>query len=147
MSKGRFVYVTYITAAPEKVFDALISEEATRAYWWHVNSSDWKKGSRWEHQRQDPAKTVDIEGTVLEIDRPRRLVITWSRPSEGSSPDRVSRVTFEIERYNDATRLTVAHEDLDPEMEKSVAGGWPKVLANLKSFLETGRTFQVWEPR
>jgi uncharacterized protein YndB with AHSA1/START domain len=145
MSNGKFVYVTYIAAAPEKVFHALTDREATRAYWWHINASDWKPGSRWEHQRLDDANTADIVGTVLESDPPRRLVLSWSRPRDEGNAAMASRVTFEIETYQDATRLTVIHENLDPAMETSVAGGWPKVLANLKSYLETGRTFQIWE--
>jgi hypothetical protein len=37
--------------------------------------------------------------------------------------------------------LTVTHEDLekDPKMRDGVSNGWPKVLSNLKTLLETGR--------
>jgi hypothetical protein len=37
--------------------------------------------------------------------------------------------------------LTVTHEDLerDPQMLAGISGGWPKVLSNLKTFLETGQ--------
>ena len=51
-------------------------------------------------------------------------------------------VTFDIEPQNERlVRLTVTHEDLehDPKMLASISGGWPQVLSNLKSFLETGR--------
>jgi hypothetical protein len=50
-------------------------------------------------------------------------------------------VTFDIEPQNERlVRLTVTHEDLehDPKMLASISGGWPQVLSNLKSFLETG---------
>jgi hypothetical protein len=50
-----------------------------------------------------------------------------------------SRVTFDIERYGEIVRLTVTHEDLVDEGERAdVAAGWPAVLSNLKSLLETG---------
>ena len=32
----------------------------------------------------------------------------------------------------------------DPKMLESISGGWPKVLSNLKSLLETGRTENIW---
>jgi hypothetical protein len=52
-----------------------------------------------------------------------------------------SRVTFDIDQYTDSlVKLTVAHDDLakDPSMLSGVSGGWPTVLSNLKTFLETG---------
>jgi hypothetical protein len=49
-------------------------------------------------------------------------------------------VTFDIKPEGDGlVRLTVTHEDLDVEMLKGISGGWPVVLSNLKTFLETGR--------
>jgi uncharacterized protein YndB with AHSA1/START domain len=149
MTKPSFVYVTYIATTPEKVWRALIDPEVTRQYWFdpvgddpgHVNESDWKPGSRWEHQRLDDARRVDVVGKVIETTPPRRLVITWSRPTEESDESAHSRVTFDIEPRGDRlVRLTVTHEDLerDPEMLKGISGGWPVVLSNLKSLLETG---------
>ena len=54
MSKPQFVYVIYIKAAPEKVWNGLLDPAMTRLYWMHENVSDWKPGSRWEHKRTDP---------------------------------------------------------------------------------------------
>lgn len=54
---------------------------------------------------------------------------------------RHSRVTFDIRPHPDIVRLTVTHEDLNDEGELAVVAlGWPAVLSNLKSLLETGRT-------
>ncbi len=147
--KPDYVYVTYIATTPQKVWQAVTDPELTRQYWGdpnagcaRVNVSDWQPGSRWEHQRVDAAGTVDIVGKVLESTPPRRLVITWSRPDEAADVSKCSRVAFDIEPYADGlVRLTVTHDDLerDPKMFASVSGGWPKVLSNLKSLLETGR--------
>ena len=107
-----------------------------------MNVSDWKPGSRWEHQRVDDARTVDIVGKVVESTPPRRLVLTWARPKEAEDDSKHSRVTFDIEPHGDGlVRLTVTHEDLerDPKMLAGISGGWPKVLSNLKTLLETGR--------
>ena len=72
----------------------------------------------------------------------KRLVYTWARPNEVDDESKHSRVSFDIEQYSDGlVRLTVAHDDLakDPKMLAGVSGGWPTVLSNLKTFLETGR--------
>ena len=141
MSKPTFVYVTYIRATPEKVFDAIIDRELTAQYWGHRNASDWKAGSKWEHQRIDGSGAVDIVGTVIENDRPRRLVISWASPGDAVDSEKISRVAFDIESYkSDAVRLTVTHSELEPNsgMLRGISAGWPLVLSALKSFLETG---------
>jgi uncharacterized protein YndB with AHSA1/START domain len=139
-----FVCVTYIYTTPQKVWDAITKPEFARKYWLHYNVSDWKKGSRWEHKNGDDSGKVMIDGSVLESDPPHRLVITWSRPDHSKEP---SRVTFDIADYSDGlVCLTVTHDQLehDPAMAASISGGWPKVLSNLKSLLETGRTENIW---
>jgi uncharacterized protein YndB with AHSA1/START domain len=91
----------------------------------------------------DNARTVDIVGKVVESNPPRRLVFTWARPNEAEDGSKHSRVAIDIEPLGDGlVRLTVAHEDLerDPQMLAGISGGWPKVLSNLKTLLETGRT-------
>ena len=152
MTKPSFVYVTYIATTPEKVWHALVDTEITSQYWVdptskspaHVNVSDWKPGSQWEHQRLDEARTVDIIGKVVETSPPQRLVMTWGRPTEAQDASKHSRVTFDIKQQGGGlVRLTVTHEDLDAEMLAGISGGWPVVLSNLKTFLETGRALSA----
>ncbi|MCW2633218.1 MAG: ArsR family transcriptional regulator [Pseudonocardia sp.] len=136
--KPSYVYVTYIEATPEKVWQALTDADLTAAYWGHRNVSDWQVGSTWEHQRTDGTGIADIVGTVVESQPPSRLVTTWSSPDNASAED-ASRVTFEIEPYGEIIRLTVTHEDLASDTDRrDVALGWPAVLSNLKSLIETG---------
>ncbi|MFG2132891.1 ArsR/SmtB family transcription factor [Streptomyces sp. NPDC048751] len=139
--KPTFVYVTYIASTPEKVWDALTDADLTAAYWGHSNVSDWKQGSRWEHVRTDGSGVADVTGTVVESERPTRLVTTWGPPDQEGREDASTRVTFDIEKHADIVRLTVTHEDLpDEEARAEVSFGWPAVLSNLKSLLETGST-------
>jgi uncharacterized protein YndB with AHSA1/START domain len=149
MTKPSFVYVTYIATTPEKVWQAFVDTDVMRQYWIgptadcaRVNVSDWRPGSPWEHQRLDDARTVDIVGKVVESTPPRRLVFTWARPKDAEDDSKHSRVAIDIEPHGDGlVRLTVTHEDLerDPQMLAGISGGWPKVLSNLKTLLETGR--------
>ena len=145
MDKPQFVYVVYISASPEKVWDALVSPAATGKYWQHENVSDWRPGSRWEHRRTDAGRTLDLVGKVVESTRPRRLVVTWAFPTDEVREEEHTRVTFEIEPYRGVTRLTVTHDRLEPgsEMLRGITEGWPKVLSSLKSLLEVGQALPV----
>jgi len=156
MTKPSFVYVSYIATTPEKVWQAFIDTDLMAQYWVgpksecaRVNVSDWKPGSTWEHRRVDGSGIVDICGTVVESDPPRRLVYSWARPEEAGDTAKHSRVAIDIEPSIDGlVRLTVSHHDLelDPKMFEGVSGGWPAVLSNLKTLLETGRALPRLHP-
>jgi len=133
-----YVYVTYIQASAEQVWQALTDADLTARYWGHANVSDWQVGSPWEHRRADGSNAVDVVGTVLEAEPPTRLTITF----EDSDEERAggpSVVRFVVEPHEGIVRLTVTHENLpNVEMLNGISHGWPAVLANLKSLLETG---------
>jgi len=150
MDKPKFVYVTYISSTPEKVWDALRDSKMTRQYWGNrVNASDWKVGSKWQHRDHDNDRLVDIVGKVLESDPPRRLVVSWSRPADEERAAGVSRVTFELKKVVDTTRLTITHDELEPnsDMLKGITKGWPLVLSGLKTLLETGKPMTMMTTR
>ncbi|WMT13029.1 SRPBCC family protein [Serratia fonticola] len=144
--KTSFVYVTYIRSTPEKVFEAITRPEIARRYWGHENVSDWKPESVWEHVRADEQRTVNIVGKVVEAVPPVRLVITWASPSQANDPASTSRVSFDIEAYDDMVRLTVTHDELvaGSSMATNIQKGWPVVLSSLKSLLETGQGIDVF---
>jgi uncharacterized protein YndB with AHSA1/START domain/DNA-binding transcriptional ArsR family regulator len=134
-----YVYVTYIRASAEQVWKALTDADLTARYWGHANVSDWQPGSAWEHRRADGSGIVDVVGKVLETEPPTRLVITFDDAPDEESSREPSVVTFLVEPHQDIVRLTVTHENLpNQEMRNGISGGWPAVLANLKSLLETG---------
>jgi uncharacterized protein YndB with AHSA1/START domain/DNA-binding transcriptional ArsR family regulator len=143
-----YVYVTYIRAGAQQVWHALTDADLTARYWGHANVSDWRSGSRWEHRRADGSGTVDVAGRVLEADPPRRLVITFGAPDSDEPPGGDSVVTFVLEEQGGIVRLTVTHENLaDAKALGEISHGWPAVLANLKSLLETGEVLPAapWE--
>ncbi|MCD1633171.1 SRPBCC family protein [Martelella mediterranea] len=142
----QFVYVTYIAATPEKVFEAITRPDVARRYWGHENVSDWRPGSRWQHVRANDARTVQLVGEMIESSPPSRLVISWANESEAADPAAYSRVSFDIEPYDDMVRLTVTHDDLvvGSGMANGVTKGWPIVLSSMKSYLETGCGLDVF---
>ena len=146
MSKPSYVYVTYIVATPEQLWQAITDAGVSTRYWGHANVSDWRANARWEHRRGNPAGEVDIVGTVIESAPPRRLVVTWANPAKAAQPDEVSRVTFEIADHKDGTvKLTVTHSGLNAgsSMEQGITRGWPLVLSAMKTFLETGKSLPL----
>ncbi len=145
MNDAKFVYVIYIAATPDKVWQALLDGEMTRQYWQHDNVSDWKPGSKWQHRRLDGDKQPRIVGNVVESIPPKRLVLTWALPANEADQTKHSRVTLEVEPVADMVRLTVTHEELEAgsDMLRGISNGWPRVLSSLKSFLETGKPLDV----
>jgi uncharacterized protein YndB with AHSA1/START domain len=145
MEKQKFVYVTYIESTPEKVWDALSDPEMTRQYWGHKNASDWKVGSKWEHQDYFDDMAVDIAGEVVERTPPHRLVVTWAAPADVDNKAKHSRVTYEIQPHMGVVRLTVTHDELEPDsdMLRGITRGWPAVLCSLKTLLETGKPLSM----
>jgi len=146
VNKAKFVYVVYIATTPEKVWQALVDGEVTHLYWGHQNVSDWKVGSRWQHQSVDADHDVKIVGRVLESAPPRRLALSWARPDDAANESKHSRVLFEIEPVNDMVKLTVSHTELEDgsDMQHGITEGWPRVLSSLKSYLETGKALDTW---
>ncbi len=147
MDKPQFVYVTYISTSPEKLWNALLDPQVTAKYWQHENVSDWKPGSKWEHRASGKDKTLKLVGRVVESSPPRRLVLTWAPPADEAREEKHSRVTFELEPIGEIVRLTVTHDRLEPgsEMLEAIKRGWPKVLSSLKSLLEVGRPLpKLW---
>jgi uncharacterized protein YndB with AHSA1/START domain len=140
MTKSTFVYVTYIRTTPEKLWSALTDPQFIQQYWeGMIVGCAWRKGSPWKMAFPDgrPSDT----GEILDIDPPRRMIIKWQnewRPElKAEGP---SRCTIVLEPVNEAVKLTVTHESARPEAKLigAVSNGWPKVISNLKSLLETG---------
>ena len=147
MSKPKFVYVTYIRSTPEKVWHALTDPQMIKKFWFGMTAEcDWKQGSPWRLKFED-GRTADT-GEVLEAVPPKRLVLKWRNEFKPElKAEGYSRCTMEIELadyYPDfggkAVKLTITHElkGEGVKLIEAVSGGWPKVLSNLKSLLETG---------
>jgi|tagenome__1003787_1003787.scaffolds.fasta_scaffold20823925_2 uncharacterized protein YndB with AHSA1/START domain/DNA-binding transcriptional ArsR family regulator len=141
-----FVYVTYIQSTPDRVWHALTDADLTAEYWGHRNVSDWQPGSPWQHLRTDDSGIADVVGKVLTATPPTQLVITFEDPAAPTGDP--STVTFDIEPYHDIVRLTVTQQNLATDEDfRAISLGWPAVVANLKSLLETGHVLPQppWE--
>ena len=156
MQGPSFVYTTYIRTTPERLWQALTDPAFTARYWSITFETDWEAGSAMSwHERG--LTITDPEQVVLESEPFRRLSYTWhtftpewldsfgfsEEASARLSAERRSKVTFEIEQLDaEQVKLTVLHDDLEPGgmTASMISGGWPRVVANLKTLLETGDT-------
>lgn len=140
MSRSTFVYVSYIRTTPERLWAALTDAEFMRQYWFGNRcESGWTAGSPWKNVYPDGR--VTDSGEIVEAQPPRRLVIRWrhqDRPELKAEGD--SLCTMELEPFDTAVKLTITHtvEREGSKLIEAVSGGWPKVVSNLKSLLESG---------
>jgi uncharacterized protein YndB with AHSA1/START domain len=140
MARSNFVYVTYIRTTPEKLWSALTDMEFMKQYWFGMHcESKWTAGSSWRMVRADGS--VCDAGEIIESEPPRRLVIRWqhqAKPELKAEGD--SRCTMELEPIGAAVKLSITHtiEREPSDFIVAVSGGWPRIVSNLKSLLETG---------
>ena len=159
------VYRVYIRASASAVWDAITTPEWTERYGYGGRVEfDLRPGGAVRGTTSDAMKAhgarmgaevpdVAIEGEVIEADPPRRLVMTFHMvmdPELAAEP--TTRLTYEIEEgKGGATRVTLIHElEGAPKLaavlsgsaeDEGAGGGWSWVLSDMKSLLETGRSF------
>ena len=139
MAKSTFVYVSYIRTTPEKMWSALTDAEFMKQYWFGMHcESKWTAGSSWKLVSGD-GQIFDA-GEIVEAEPPRRLVIRWQNLKPELNAEGESQCTMELEPSGTVVKLSITHtiERAPSKLIEAVSGGWPKVISNLKSLLETG---------
>jgi DNA-binding transcriptional ArsR family regulator/uncharacterized protein YndB with AHSA1/START domain len=156
MPTDEYVYRTYIRTTPGQLWRALTEPAFTRRYWRGMTfESDWKVGSTVTWSTQG-VTVADPEQVVTESDPYRRLAYTWLTYTpafaeavglpegfvEAAAAEPRSTATFDLEPQGEVVRLTVTHRGFAPGsvVIDSISGGWPVVLSDLKTLLETGDT-------
>ena len=148
------VYEIYIKAPPERIWEAITSPEWTRRYGYggdvHI---ELRPGGTYKHIAGPEMKGVTeddvvVVGEVIEADPPRRLVQTWHPLwDEATAAEVPTRLTYEITpAYGESTKLSLTHELEGAPLAAAMitgsiegaGGGWPFVLSDLKTLLETG---------
>ncbi len=150
---NEFVYTSYIKTTPERLWQALTDPAFTSRYRGVTFEMDWTAGSTmtWE---QRGVRITDPQQVILEAEPYRRLAYSWHNFTPElaeafgfgdeflarAASERRSKVTFDIEPLGRQVKLTVMHDDFEPgsAVREFVSGGWPMLLASLKTLLETG---------
>jgi uncharacterized protein YndB with AHSA1/START domain len=152
------VYRVYIKTTPQAIWDAITKPEWTERYGYCGRVDyDLRPGGAYtgysnEGMRAMGAPEIAVDGEVLEVDPPRKLVQTFRMVMDPAmAAQGFTRLTYEIEeRKNGVTRLTLTHELEDAPVlavlmsggmeDQGAGGGWSWVLSGLKTLLETGQS-------
>ena len=144
--KPNTIYVTYIAATPENVWQALTSAEFTKQYFFgFAIEVEPKTGGKFYIRYPDGR--VHISGQVLDWTATKRFSCTWlveGMAEFAKLPECI--VTYEIEQGGEAVRLTMTEShswDIPDAILAGGRSGWPAILSNLKSVLETGRPMAI----
>jgi uncharacterized protein YndB with AHSA1/START domain len=138
------VYQVFIKATPEQIWEAITSPEFTQKYFYETRAEyDLRPGGTFR-SLAGGSDDVMVDGEVLEVDAPRRLVHTWRFLYDPElMAEGYSNVTWEIEDTEGAegvSKLTVTHAlEGAAKTAEHVAGGWSFILSGLKTVLETGK--------
>ena len=155
---GAQVYRVYIKTSPERVWDAITKPEWTRQFGYGGDAEyDLRPGGQYRgmtspEMRAFGAGDVAVDGEIIEVDPPWRLVQTWRLVmDEAMAAEGFTKLTYELKAYAEGlTRLTVTHEFENAPLHAALlsgqnddegnggGGGWSWVLSGLKSLLETG---------
>ncbi len=151
------VHRVYIKATPQAIWEAITNPEWTERYAYGGRVEyDLKTGGRYSHKASAEMKSIGLPdviiiGEIIESDPPRKLVQTWHPLfDENTAAERPTRLTYEIKENKDGVCMVTLIHDVagapivggmvsgDGDADRG-AGGWPWVLSDLKSLLETGK--------
>lgn len=129
-----------IGATPERVFRAIASEEITQ--WWGsaelYRTTSWtgdvRPGGAWLTQGVSAeGEPFSVGGEFIEVDAPRRIVMTWKADWDGGN---VTTITYELQAIPGGTRLTLEHTGFGDRIDScnGHANGWGRVLTWLCAF-------------
>lgn len=132
-----------IEAAPEVVFEYLVTDTGMTSWMGQWASLDPVPGGTF---------AVDIaghpaRGMFLEVDRPRRVTVSWGFAGNDSLPPGSSTVSFELTPISAGTRVEVVHTDLPEDHVLGHAQGWSHFLRRLTR-AATGEQLppDTWQP-
>jgi uncharacterized protein YndB with AHSA1/START domain len=158
------VYRVYIKATPQAIWDAITKPEWTERYGYGGRGEyDLRPGGSYRGLASDAMRSVGapevaVDGEIIEVDPPRKLVQTWRMVmDEAMTAEGFTRLTYEIEEgKGGVSRLTLTH-DLQgaPNLalllsgkfeDQGAGGGWSWILSGLKTLLETGAPLDTFAP-
>jgi uncharacterized protein YndB with AHSA1/START domain len=144
--KPKTVYVTYIAATPDKVWQALTDPAFTAQYFFgRTIEIEPKAGGSFLMRMPDGR--VDVKGEVVEWSPPRKLAMTWTIDWNADMRQLPPcLISYDIEQAGESVKLTLTESyswDVPETLLTGGRSGWPAILSSLKSVLETGKPLAI----
>ena len=116
-----------IAATPERVFEFLTTDNGMTSWMGQWASLEPVPGGQF---------AVDIagypaRGMFLEVDPPRRVIVSWGFAGSETLPPGASTVSFQLTSISSGTRVEVVHTDLPEGDVPGHAAGWEHFLGRL----------------
>ncbi len=135
-TKPDYMLETYIRTTPERLWEALTSADLSKLYYIAGAAIHGSMQANTPYEYLTPDGHPILSGTVIDADPPTRLEMTF-QPGWMGPNAKHSRIAYEITAMGKVTKLTVMHFEI-PAGQEGVKDGWVKIMASLKSLLETG---------
>lgn len=117
-----------IQASPEEVFRYLTQPDAMVEWMGQSAVLESEPDGRFEVD----VNGVPIRGRYVEVDPPRRVVVTWGAAGNDVLPPGSTRVEFTLTPTSTGTQLRLVHSELPPDEAAKHAEGWTHFLARLQ---------------
>lgn len=118
----------HIEAEPADVFDYFTRPEALVSWMGDRAVLDPRPDGEFTLYFDDRC----VQGRYVEVDRPRRLVITWGRSGSRQMPPFSSTLEVSFTAEAGGTRVTIIHHGLPASEAARHALGWQHYLPRLK---------------
>ncbi len=127
MEAEPYAHSVHIAAEPGRVFDYFIQPEAMVRWMGDYAVLDPRPNGEFSLD----INGVPVRGRYLEVERPRRLVISWGHAGSDRLPPGASTVEITLTPEGEGTTVRVVHRGLPPREARRHAVGWPHFLARL----------------
>jgi len=132
--KPKTVYVIYIAATPERVWQALTSSEFTARYFFG-RTIEIEPRAGGSFVMRMPDGRVDVKGEVVEWSPLRRLAVTWTIDWNADMRQLPPcLVSYDIEPAGETVKLTLTEAyswDVPGALLTGGRSGWPAILSSL----------------
>lgn len=129
-----------INASAERVWDALTNPVLIKQYMFGTDAvSDWKEGSSVVYRGEWEGKTYEDKGTILELNEPHKMVMSYFSPMSGAAdiPENYMTITYALKEENGATTLSVTQDNSkDQAAADASSSNWSTILDTVKKLLE-----------
>jgi len=117
----------HIDAPPERVYEYFVKPEAIVTWMGDYALLEASPGGRFAID----VKGAPVRGRFLDLDPPRRLVISWGYAGSDDLPPGTSTVEIRLTAERGGTRVELEHRDLPASQRPGHVSGWQHYLGRL----------------